>query len=303
VETRAPGARAVNLPIPATALFGREREVGAVRELVLGGPRRLVTLTGPGGVGKTRLALRVAAGLGDHFEDGVAFVPLAAERDAEGLPLAVLGALGAGVAGGGPVDASALDRLVAVLRERRMLLVLDNLEQLADGAGILSTLLTACSGLRILATSRVRLRLSDEQEFPVGPLPVPTGRESGAEVLTTPAVALFVERAGAVRPGFAANGEITGAIADICRRLDGLPLAIELAAARVAHVSPGRLRHVLVGSPGAAALPILTGGVRDAPARHRTMRDAIAWSVDLLDAEARATFVRLGVFAGGFTLS
>ncbi|HEY7036261.1 MAG TPA: LuxR C-terminal-related transcriptional regulator [Thermomicrobiales bacterium] len=302
VEARRSGIRAINLPIPATVLFGREHEVGAVRELVLGGPRRLVTLTGPGGVGKTRLALRVAASLGDHFDDGVAFVPLAAERESEALPIAMLGALGPGVASGAPTNASALDRLTAALRERRILLVLDNLEQLVDGVVVLSGLLTACHGLRILATSRVRLRLSDEQEFPVGPLPVPTTGAGRDEVLASPAVALFAERAGAVRPGFVPSDETSGAIADICRRLDGLPLAIELAAARMAHLGPGALRRVLSESPQQSALPLLTGGVRDAPERHRTMRDAIAWSVDLLDPDTRATFARLGVFSGGFTL-
>jgi predicted ATPase/DNA-binding NarL/FixJ family response regulator len=302
IPLRSPGTRAVNLPVPTTSLFGREREVAAVRDLLLTGPRRLVTLTGPGGVGKTRLALRVAAGLADHFDDGVVFVPLAAERDAVALPMAILKALGSVPSPQVAADASAFDRLIATLQNRQILLVLDNLEQLVEEITILSSLLNACTGLRILATSRIRLRLSDEQEFAVGPLPIPPATASGDDVLSTPAVALFVERAGAVHARFTPSETNALAIADICRRLDGLPLAIELASARLAHLSPVALRQVLADSPRGSALPLLTGGVRDAPARHRTMRDAIAWSVDLLDPPTRITFTRLGVFAGGFTL-
>lgn len=297
-----PGPRSVHLPVPPTSLFGRERDAGAVRDLVLAGPRRLVTLTGPGGVGKTRLALRVAAGLADHFDDGVTFVSLASELDVEALPVAVNTALGLAAAPGAAVDASALDRLIAALRDRRTLLVLDNLEQLVDEIAVLSTLLAACTGLRILATSRVRLRLSDEQEYQVGPLPLPAPTATAAEVRASPPVALFAERVSAVRPGFALSDAETTAVADICRRLDGLPLAIELAAARVPHLSPTSLSRALADSPGASALPLLTAGARDAPVRHRTLRDAIAWSIDLLDPSTRATFARLGVFAGGFTL-
>jgi len=206
VDTRATRARLANLPIPSTPLFGREHEVAAVRELILAGPRRLVTLTGPGGVGKTRLALRIAAGLRDHFDDRVAFVPLAAERDAEALPLSILSSLDAEIGIAAPAGAPALDRLLGSLRDRQMLLVLDNLEQLASGVTVLSTLLSACPGLRILATSRVRLRLSDEQEFPVAPLPVPDDSSNRDDASTNPAVNLFLDRARALRPEFEPTG-------------------------------------------------------------------------------------------------
>jgi predicted ATPase/DNA-binding CsgD family transcriptional regulator len=286
--------RPADLPVPATALFGREAEVAAVRDLVLRGRRRLVTLTGPGGVGKTRLVLRVASSVADHFADGIAFVSLAGVADADLLPQAVAQALGAGDDRSPAEDRPWRERLADHLRDRQALLVLDNLEHLAAAAPEVSFVLAECHGLRVLATSRVRLRLADEQAFPVPPLPLPD--EATSDIASSPAVALFVERARAVRPTFALTADAS-TVAGICRRLDGLPLAIELAAARVAHLPPAALLDRLN-----RRLPLLTGGARDAPTRHRTMRDAIAWSVDLLDPDARTIFARLGAFAGGFTL-
>ena len=285
---------------PSSPLIGREREVAAALALLLNGPRRLVTLTGPGGVGKTRLAGRLAAICADHVADSIAIVSLAAVPDATLAPRAVAAALGVGTESDDPW----LTRIVAALDGTQSLLVLDNLEHLLPAAAFVADLLAACPGLRILATSRERLRLSDEQEFPVPPLSqkredndlLPVFPSSRVAV-SSDAVTLFLERARAVRPAFAPSDADIAAIAAICRRLDGLPLAIELAAARVVHLPPAALLQALDRS-----LPLLTGGPRDAPPRHRTMRDAIAWSVSLLDDRARAVFARLGVFSGGFGL-
>jgi predicted ATPase/DNA-binding CsgD family transcriptional regulator len=277
-------------------LIGREREAAAVQALLLDGPRCLVTLTGPGGVGKTRLAHRVAATLTDHLAGGVAAVPLDDVPTSALLLPAIIRSLGLDPDPPHASEATWLDRLADALRDRQMLLVLDGFERLAGAATDLSELLARCPGLRLLVTSRVRLRLADEQEFPVPPLALPADDASEADVLGTPAVAMFVERTRALRPGLRLDGEVA-TVAAICRRLDGLPLAIELAAPRLAHLGPRALLERL-----GSRLPLLTGGARDVPARHRTMRDAIAWSVDLLAPSERDLFARLGVFAGSFTL-
>ncbi len=291
-------SRAIASPLPAAvdALIGRERELAELERLLAGS--RLVTLTGPGGIGKTRLALEAARARRAHYPDGAAFVDLAALRDpALVLPTAAR-ALGVEVSGGPPVG----DLLAAAIGERRLLLVCDNLEQVATAGSDIAALLAACPNLAVLATSRVRLRVRGEQEYPVSPLLLPEmARDWSNELLPaleeSPAVALFARRAQAARPGFTLTAENLEAVAAICRRLDGLPLAIELAAARVRVLTPRELLPRL-----ARPLDVLGMSAADLPARQRTLRDTIAWSHDLLTAEEKTLFRRLGVFVGGWTL-
>ena len=252
---------------------------------------RLLTLTGPGGVGKTRLAVQVAASLGDAYPDAVVFVPLAPLRDAALVPSAIAHAAGVGEA----ADVPLLDSLAAAWRGQRVLLVLDNYEHLLDAAPLVGDLLRRCPELTILATSRTRLRVHGERNYPVKPLLVP---DSGAAEAWTPAVALFVERAQAAQPDFSLTPENARAVVAICRQLDGLPLALELAAARVAVLPPTAILERLQ-----QRLPVLTGGLRDAPERHRALRDTIAWSYDLLDPSEQRVFRTLSVFAAGWTLA
>ncbi|MDP9365655.1 MAG: tetratricopeptide repeat protein, partial [Chloroflexota bacterium] len=286
------------LPVPLTRLVGRDREAAEAAALLRRPGVRLVTLTGPGGVGKTRLAIRVAAEMEPEFANGAAFVPLASVVD-PGLVLpTVARALGVPESSGTPV----LDRLAAALAEKERLLVLDNLEQVLSVAPTLAALLAACPGLRLLVTSRALLRISGEHDLSVPPLAVPDLRGAApppaSELTDFDAVRLFVERARAVDPHLDPAGENAVAIAAVCRRLDGLPLAIELAAARVNLLPPPAMLARLE-----RRLPLLTGGPRDLPARLRTMRHAIAWSHDLLAPEERVLFRRLAVFAGGFDLA
>jgi non-specific serine/threonine protein kinase len=280
---------------PLTSFIGREREVEFVSALLRDEGVRLVTLSGPGGVGKTRLAIALGACLSDEFAAGIRFVPLAHVRDHALVPRAVLDALGIGDSAQG----SATEQLTNVLRGSDVLLVLDNFEHLLPAAPLVGHLLRMCPHLRVVATSRERLRVGGEREFPVQPLPLPDRSLAGAaDVLgENPAVRLFVERAGEVEPGFALAAENASAVAEICRRLDGLPLAIELAAARIKVLPPEALLRRLE-----LRLPLLVGGNRDAPARQRTLRDTIAWSHDLLDEEEQTLFRRLAIFVGGFTL-
>ena len=277
-------ARPNNLPIQVTALLGREVEVDAVQTILLRDDVRLVTLTGPGGTGKTRLALQAAAELIDRFVDGVYFVDLAPISDPLRLPEAIAAVLGLA-----PGSDHLLADLKAHLAGRRLLLVLDNFEQLLAGAPIVAELLAASPMLSVLVTSRAPLQLRGEHEIAVPPLSVPdVGEGVPVEALAQySAVTLFVERAQAVQPAFSLTPENAQAVTTICARLDGLPLALELAAARIRVLTPGALAARLD-----RRLPLLTGGPRDLPARQRTLRDTIAWSYDLLEEPSSVPFGR-----------
>jgi predicted ATPase/class 3 adenylate cyclase len=281
-----------NLPIQLTTFIGRD-ELAEARRLLE--RTRLLTLTGPGGTGKTRLALQLAAELSDTFPDGVFFVPLETITSPELIPSAILEALGI-AAGSGPP----LDRLVDYLRARRALLVLDNFEQVVIGGEIVARLLREAPEIKAIVTSRIVLRTSGEQEYVVPPLRLPkSGSISTAEAAAgVEAVRLFVERAMASQPSFALTDANAAAVADIVTRLDGLPLAIELAAARVKILPVDVLRNRLDDR-----LSVLTGGARDLPGRQQTLRGAIDWSYDLLDDADRRLFARFAVFAGGACLS
>jgi predicted ATPase len=289
-------ALASALPAPATPLVGREREAGAASELVLREGVRLVTLTGPGGVGKSRLALEVAGRLGSSFADGVRFVDLAPVQRADLVAAAIASVLGLRTSGG-PLIAD----VKAYLRPRRLVLLLDNFEQVTEAAPLVAELLAAVAGLVVLVTSRTVLRLSGEHEFPVEPLPTPlAGTAGGPQVAGLQgyaSVRLFAERAHAAAPGFEVTSENAGAVAEICRRLDGLPLAIELAAARVRLLPPQALVGLLDDR-----MSLLTGGARDLPERQRTLRNTLDWSFGLLSPAEQALFSRLGVFPGTFDL-
>ena len=291
-EPRSPAR--LPLPAPATSLIGRRLEVAAVVALLRSGDVRLVTLTGPGGTGKTRLAIAAATELSHQFRDGAVFVDLAPIRDPALLLPTIAQALGVLETRG----ASLAEALAEHLRELRILLVLDNLEQLLDGVTALSALLAAAPRLRILATSREPLRLYGEHRYVVPPLAVPGPTEArNLEALAAnDAVGLFVARARAVAVGFSLTERNGAAVAEICRRLDGLPLAIELAAARADLLPPATLASEL-----GASLDILTEGARDLPPRQQTLRATIDWSHDLLDEAERTVFARLGVFAGGWS--
>ena len=285
------------LPAPMTPLIGRADEVAAVRGLLLG-EARLLTLTGVWGTGKTRLALQVAADLdaAGAFADGVALVGLAEADDPALVLPAVARALGLPELAGPPLAA----RLGGWLRDRRLLLVLDNFEQVLGAAPLVGELLAAAPRLTVLATSRVALRLYGEHEFRVPPLPLPVAATAGEAatpeaVLASEAGRLFVERARAACPGFAVTPETAPAIAEICARLDGLPLAIELAAARTRLFSPPQLLARLE-----RRLTLLTGGARNLPERQQTLRNALNWSHRLLSPAEQRFFARLAVFAGGF---
>ena len=287
--------RVHNLRTSLSAFIGRESQVAAVAGLLCRDDVRLITLTGPGGVGKTRLATAAAAAVADKFDDGVWFVGLAPISNPALVVPAIAQVLGVREAGEEPLAA----RLESFLADRRLLLVLDNFEQVVVAAPPVADLLGACPGLKVLVTSRVRLRVSGEREYPVPPLslPVPEAASPGEETVSSEAVRLFFDRALAVKPDLALTAETAPAVAEICRRLDGLPLAIELAAARVKVLSPTALQARLE-----RRLPLLTGGGQDLPARQQTMRAAIGWSHDLLAPDEQALFRRLAVFVGGFTL-
>jgi predicted ATPase len=288
-------ARPHNLPRQPTPFLGREREIAEVAALLHRDDAQLLTLTGPGGAGKTRLAFQVAAELLDHFADGVFVVSLAALTDSVLVPAAIATALGLREEG----ERLLTERLADFLATKQLLLVLDNVEHLVEAAPDIGRLLETCAGLKVLATSRVPLHLRAEREYPVPPLGLPrrSPPPSLEQLSQYDAVRLFIDRAQAVKPGFAVDNDNAPAVAEICYRLDGLPLAIELAAARIRMLSPQNILARLE-----KRLPLLTGGPRDAPARQQTLRATIAWSHDLLSPAERTLFRRLAVFAGGWTV-
>ena len=301
-------ARPNNLPTQLTSFVGRERELTETSALVE--RSRLLTLTGPGGTGKTRLSLQLAAGVADRFQDGLWWVPLAAVRD----PLLIVPTVIRIVGAGENVDRAPIDQLVDALAGRRVLIVLDNLEQLPGASPIIANVLKALPRLHILATSRSPLRISGEQEYPLTGLPAPIAmkrlglmererltasqrRQDAAGLGGYEAVILFVTRGAAVRPGFELTDGNAPDVAAIVARLDGIPLALELAAARLRYLTPAAIRERLeqrLDLPGAGAM--------DVPERQRTLRGAIEWSHDLLDERHRRLLDRLAVFSGGFDL-
>jgi non-specific serine/threonine protein kinase len=284
-----------NLPAPLTSIIGRDQEVATVVDALDQHGRRLVTLTGPGGVGKSRLAIAAGQMLDDVFTHGVRFVSLAPLSGPDLVLPEISRAVGVRDAG----TSTIAERLAGHLREKHFLLILDNFEHVAEAAPGISDLLSSCPFLSVLVTSRMRLRLTGEHEYPLPPLPLPEAEtpHDYDRLAGFAAVRLFVERAQALQPDFALTENNVHTVAEICRRLDGLPLAIELAAARVAHLPPAALLKRLE-----RRLPLLTGGARDQPARQQTMGDAIAWSYDLLTPDEQALFRRMAVFVGGCTL-
>ncbi len=284
------------LPVPPSALFGREADLGLTQVLIGQMRTRLVTLVGPGGVGKTRLAIEAARRLAEDFRDGGRFVSLAAVAEPSELASAIGRAVAAPVREGESPTA-ALRRFFS---DRHLLLVLDNFEHLLAGAPLVGELLATCPGLTVLVTSREPTRLEAERLYPVHPLELPptAGSISEAALARYGAVAMFVDRAQAREPDFALDEANAPHVREICRRLDGLPLALELAAARVGLLSPAELAARLD-----RALTVLAGGARDAPERHRTLRATIDWSLGLLTAPEREAFTRLAVFAGGATVT
>ena len=288
-------SRVHTLPVPPTRLIGRASTVEQITDLLSGDDTRLVTLVGPGGVGKTRLAVAVARALTEETAKEAVFVDLSPVIE-PGLALtAVAAALGLQALGERPL----LETVADVLRARSILLLLDNFEQVLEFAPDVSGLLQRCPSLRVLVTSRQPLRLRGEQEVHVHPLPVPQSSmvASVENVSGIEAVALFVERAKEVRPDFELNEANVADVANVCRRLDGLPLAIELAAPRIRLLSPAELHERLHHQLG-----LLTGGARDAPGRQQTLRNTIAWSYDLLSPDEREVFCRLAVFPGDFSV-
>ncbi|MET0932177.1 MAG: DUF4062 domain-containing protein [Mycetocola sp.] len=286
---------AVILPTPLTELIGRDRELDSLERMLRGGSTRLLTLTGPGGIGKSRLAIAAAARVRDAFDGGVRFVDFSAVQDPALVPVTLAQALGVRDIGDTPL----LEKLTMALRARRMLLILDNFEQIVEAAPTLTHLLTVAPGLTLLVTSRALLRVSVERSFSVGPLELPAsaGAMTPDEVMNVPAVALFVERAHAMKPDFEVTPANVDAVVGICKALDGVPLALELAAAKIRVLSPAAMLSRLD-----RLLPFLAGGPRDLPARQQTLRRTIEWSTQMLGDDEKDLLGAIGVFEGGFSL-
>ena len=290
--------RPSNLPVPTTAFVGRDKELALVKQLLSRPDVRLVTVTGPGGIGKSRLAIEVARALAEQFAWGVYFVPLSAITDPGLIISTIAQTLGLRETGG-EVPTDTLKERMRNSSGSATLLLIDNFEHLVEAAPLLTEVLALAPSLKLLVTSRSALHVYNEHEFPVPPLALPDGKSvvSANELSKFSAISLFVQRAAAVRPNFEITEENAPIVAEICARLDGLPLAIELAAARIKLLSVSAMRTRL-----ASRLQLLTGGARDLPARQQTLRQAIDWSYDLLAVPEQRLFRRLSVFLGGCTL-
>ena len=296
------------LPVPATPLLGRERECAEICALLRAGDVRLVTLLGPGGIGKTRLALHTATLLQNDFRDGVCLVDLSAIRDPALVMATVAQTIGLresslSANAGQTADQSLESRLAALLRDKQLLLILDNFEQVLSAAPALAQLLASAPQLEVIITSRAALRLRGEHEYGVQPLALPT--RAGSETVPlavaaqNPAVMLFAQRARAVSSTFILNEQNANTVAEICALLDAVPLAIELAAARIRLLPPGAIRARLAEN---ASMQLLTGGARDLPERQRTLQNAVDWSYQLLNPQEQTFFSKLTIFSGGWTL-
>lgn len=285
-----------NIPTPPTSLIGRDQDVAAARKRLLEGDTRLLSILGPPGVGKTRLAIQVASDLREEFEQGVHFVSLAPVNDSNLVAATIAQTLGINQIG----ERSFADRLKEYLRDKHALLVLDNFEQVVAAARFVAELLSACPWISILVTSRAPLSIRGERRFPLSPLALPADENESldsSELMRYSAIELFVERARAVRPDFVLRSENANAVAGICKRLDGLPLAIELVSARIDFLPPQTLLEQLSG------LKVLhTDGLRDVSDRHRTLYHAIDWSYALLASGEQSLLTHLSVFHGGWTL-
>jgi predicted ATPase/DNA-binding XRE family transcriptional regulator len=280
-----------SIPIPPSPIIGREREVNAVAAQIRTGEAKLAVISGPGGIGKTRLAIEIARTLESELRDGAVFIDLAGTSDPELLPAVIADACAIA-----QLREPLVDRIVDYLREKESLLVLDTFERLVEGAPLLAEIVGSCAGVRILVTSRIPLRLRGEREFPLRPLAVSGSFDPAGSETEPPALSLFGDRALSVRPDLRLDaGPAREEIVAICRRLDGIPLAIELAAARVRHLPLRSLREALD-----VPLDVLADGPRDAPDRQRSMRDAVAWSYDLLARADQSLLRRLSIFSGGW---
>jgi predicted ATPase/Tfp pilus assembly protein PilF len=296
ISSLAPPSRKAphNLPVPPTNFIGRANDMADLTELLLRPDVRLVTLTGPGGTGKTRLGLEAARTILAHFSNGVYFVDLAPIREPALVATTVAHAIGIQDAGGLPL----LKNLKNNLANKQMLLLFDNFEQIIGAASVVADLIAAAPGIKVLVTSRIALELRGEHEYPVSPLGLPPDTtQYMAETLEYEAIALFRQQAKAVQPRFEVTAENIAVVTEICRRLDGLPLAIEIAAARIKMLPPQALLKRLDQS-----MKVLVGRAKDLPARQQTLRKTIDWSFQLLKPEVRTLFTHLGIFAGGFTL-